>query len=184
MRDQKPDVVYRWDLDKTYLQTEFSTLRGLLQAFKRMLGSSYMAFFQLPLIPELGWRFGMARYWPRYLFKLEGIRVAPRETQMADGQNGVRLYRANVPAKLRNPLKRTTNVPVQLLIMQRDPFVTPTLFEDLEQWAPRLVRREFDCGHWGVLSHPRPIADAIAQFVLANEPARVSSPVTAQRASG
>ncbi len=32
MRDQKPDVVYRWDLDKTYLQTEFSTLRGLLQA--------------------------------------------------------------------------------------------------------------------------------------------------------
>ena len=27
-----PDVVYRWDLDKTYLQTEFSTVRGLLQA--------------------------------------------------------------------------------------------------------------------------------------------------------
>lgn len=26
------EVVYRWDLDKTYLQTEFSTIRGLLQA--------------------------------------------------------------------------------------------------------------------------------------------------------
>lgn len=26
------EVVYRWDLDKTYLQTEFSTARGLLQA--------------------------------------------------------------------------------------------------------------------------------------------------------
>lgn len=27
-----PEVVYRWDLDKTYVQTEFSTVRGLLRA--------------------------------------------------------------------------------------------------------------------------------------------------------
>lgn len=27
-----PEVVYRWDLDKTYLATDFSTARGLLQA--------------------------------------------------------------------------------------------------------------------------------------------------------
>ena len=32
MLERKPEVVYRWDLDKTYLQTEFSTVRGLLQA--------------------------------------------------------------------------------------------------------------------------------------------------------
>ena len=32
MPEKKPEVVYRWDLDKTYLQTEFSTVRGLLQA--------------------------------------------------------------------------------------------------------------------------------------------------------
>ncbi len=32
MPERKPEVVYRWDLDKTYLQTEFSTVRGLLQA--------------------------------------------------------------------------------------------------------------------------------------------------------
>lgn len=30
--DDLAEVVYRWDLDKTYLQTEFSTARGLLQA--------------------------------------------------------------------------------------------------------------------------------------------------------
>jgi len=29
---ERPDVVYRWDLDKTYLETEFSTIRGLLRA--------------------------------------------------------------------------------------------------------------------------------------------------------
>lgn len=28
----RPEVVYRWDLDKTYLATDFSTARGLLQA--------------------------------------------------------------------------------------------------------------------------------------------------------
>jgi hypothetical protein len=28
----RPDVVYRWDLDKTYLHTDFSTVQGLLQA--------------------------------------------------------------------------------------------------------------------------------------------------------
>ena len=27
-----PDVIYRWDLDKTYLHTDFSTVRGLVQA--------------------------------------------------------------------------------------------------------------------------------------------------------
>lgn len=32
MPDAAPEVVYRWDLDKTYLETEFSTVRGLLQA--------------------------------------------------------------------------------------------------------------------------------------------------------
>ncbi len=29
---QRAEIVYRWDLDKTYLQTEFSTFRGLLRA--------------------------------------------------------------------------------------------------------------------------------------------------------
>ena len=29
---ERPEVVYRWDLDKTYLDTEFSTIRGLLRA--------------------------------------------------------------------------------------------------------------------------------------------------------
>lgn len=29
---QAPEVVYRWDLDKTYLHTDFSTVRGLLEA--------------------------------------------------------------------------------------------------------------------------------------------------------
>lgn len=32
LQGDRPEVVYRWDLDKTYLQTEFSTARGLLQA--------------------------------------------------------------------------------------------------------------------------------------------------------
>ena len=32
MGERKPEVVYRWDLDKTYLQTDFSTARGLLRA--------------------------------------------------------------------------------------------------------------------------------------------------------
>lgn len=28
----RPEIVYRWDLDKTYVQTDFSSLRGLLRA--------------------------------------------------------------------------------------------------------------------------------------------------------
>lgn len=31
-RREKPEVVYRWDLDKTYLETEFSSVGGLLRA--------------------------------------------------------------------------------------------------------------------------------------------------------
>lgn len=32
MLEHKPEVIYRWDLDKTYLQTDFSSARGLLRA--------------------------------------------------------------------------------------------------------------------------------------------------------
>ena len=30
--ERRPEIVYRWDLDKTYVQTDFSSVRGLLRA--------------------------------------------------------------------------------------------------------------------------------------------------------
>ena len=29
---RRPEIVYRWDLDKTYVQTDFSSVRGLFRA--------------------------------------------------------------------------------------------------------------------------------------------------------
>lgn len=145
------------------------TPRHLIEFASQALGSSYMMAFQLPLLPELSWRFGFARLWPWLLKQLEGIEVAARPTQAADGQHGLGLYRANLLPRLLHPRPQRTEVPVQLLIMRRDRFVPARVFEAVEQSAPNLRRTELDAGHWVALSQPQLLADAVADFVTSIE---------------
>lgn len=141
------------------------TARKLAEFVGQTLGSSYMFAFQLPLLPELTWKLGLGRQWPRLLGLLEGVRAQARPTQAADGRHGLGLYRANLLPRLLRPQPQHTEVPVQLLVMRRDRFVPASLFEGVEDWAPNLRRTELDAGHWASLSHPRAFADAIDSFV-------------------
>ncbi|PTU30875.1 alpha/beta fold hydrolase [Stenotrophobium rhamnosiphilum] len=147
------------------------TPRHLKEFFGRALGSSYMAMFQIPFIPELTWKFGLGRTWSRVVSALEGIPVAARPSQTADGVNGLGLYRANLVQALLRPQSRTTDVPVQLIVMQNDPFVPTSLFEGMETTAPNLSRVEIAAGHWGLLSQPQALAEGISNFVLSIEAA-------------
>jgi pimeloyl-ACP methyl ester carboxylesterase len=139
--------------------------RKLAEAVSQMLGSAYMLMFQLPVIPELTWLLLLGRRWHRLLARTDRISVAARSTQMSDGQRGLGLYRANLMPRLFGPQPRVVNVPVQLLISRRDPFVPRRMFEDIEQWVPQLRRTQVDGGHWSLLSHPDSFANAIDQYV-------------------
>ncbi|MDP9139495.1 MAG: alpha/beta fold hydrolase [Pseudomonadota bacterium] len=136
----------------------------LTRFFTQLRQSWYIAAFQLPGAP-LAWNLGMAKLWPRVLLKTEGIRVEPSPSQLKDGRNGINLYRANVLPCLLRPRERHTEVPVQLLVALRDPYVQTALFEGLTRWAPKLWRRVMDKMHWMPLSAPVEVAEHIAEFV-------------------
>jgi pimeloyl-ACP methyl ester carboxylesterase len=150
------------------------SLQGMLQAGKQMLGSLYMGAFQLPVVPELTWRLAMPRLWPWFLKTAEGVNTAPEATLVADGVQGLGLYRANLTQALIKPEPRVTHTPVQLLVQMQDRFVPAHLLDGLAEWVPNLTRRELATGHWGAMTHPELFVEPIATFVSQLESAHVS----------
>ncbi|RJF94375.1 alpha/beta fold hydrolase [Oleomonas cavernae] len=146
-------------------QLRAKTLAGLGRFVRRALASSYMLMLQIPVIPEMTWRLGLGRLWPRLVSRLERLPVAGRHGQVRDAISGLGLYRTNLLPTLRRPSSRSTDLPVQLLVMTRDPFVPAFLFDGMEQWAPNLRRTAIDSGHWGILARPADFAGHVADFV-------------------
>lgn len=140
--------------------------RRVAQAFSQAAHSWYVWFFQVPVIPEFSWRLWMTRAWPGLLQRLEG--VTPRDghpagTLASDAVNGISLYRANILRRLGGPRMRIAQVPVQLVTVTGDHFVTPALAgSDLDRWAPDLVRHTVRGTHWSVLD--KRVADLIREF--------------------
>ncbi|HEX3607762.1 MAG TPA: SDR family oxidoreductase [Candidatus Dormibacteraeota bacterium] len=143
---------------------------GALGAVLGQLGRSwYIAAFQLPVLPELTWRRVMARRWPGFLRRVDGVPagaavIAP--TFATDAAQGVGLYRRNMLRRLNRPRgDALAHAPVQLVVARRDPFVSPRIFDDLDRWAPVLRRRTVDAGHWLPRAHPAQLAGWISEFV-------------------
>jgi hypothetical protein len=71
--------------------------------------------------------------------------------------------------RLLRPRLRTTGVPVQLLIPERDRFVHPHLSDHIDRFVPHLTRQRWDTGHWGpLLADPERTAAAIAAHARRN----------------
>jgi pimeloyl-ACP methyl ester carboxylesterase len=126
----------------------------------QLLRSAYIGWFRLPVLPELAWRGGFGWLWRR-------VGPGAADTLTRDAVRGLQLYRANAGA---DPARREcrTDLPVQLLVLRHDPFISPHLFDDLTRWAPRLTRYELDAGHWAPRSRPAQVAERIATFARAN----------------
>ncbi|HVV11726.1 SDR family oxidoreductase [Amycolatopsis sp.] len=130
------------------------TPRALRQILTQQLHSWYILAFHVPVLPQLLWRLAIAKRWPALLSKVEGVPPRddhPADTLAGDAARGVSLYRANFRERLSKPRKRSTQVPVQVLMLADDHYVTPGLFEGLERWVPNLWRRKFHAGHWSAL---------------------------------
>jgi pimeloyl-ACP methyl ester carboxylesterase len=150
-------------------------------AFDRLapqaLRSWYVYAFQLPALPELLWRTVLVRAWPGLLERVEGVRGATAGTLVDDATRGLRLYRENVFPRLFAPRERRTAVPVQIVAPRGDPFVTPSVFDGVERWAPRLFMREVEGGHWIVRTHPERVAQWVRAWVDRAEGAEATAPL-------
>jgi NAD(P)-dependent dehydrogenase (short-subunit alcohol dehydrogenase family)/pimeloyl-ACP methyl ester carboxylesterase len=140
--------------------------RGLAQLAGQSLRSWYIGYFQLPLLPPLLWRTGLARAWPALQHAIEGVpRGNSAPTLPADAVRGLALYRANMLPRMARPRQRPTGIPVQVVLPQKDLYVSPALAGDAPQpWASRLWRRPLRSGHWAPLTHDGVLARWIEEF--------------------
>ncbi|GLY69268.1 hypothetical protein Atai01_58870 [Amycolatopsis taiwanensis] len=126
--------------------------RGRPRMLKQLLHSWYIAAFQVPVVPELVWRTA-GTWWPVYLRVFEGVRRAghPAPTVARDATRGLSLYRANFRGILGSPRERRTDVPVLVITLLKDRYLTAASTEGLERWVTRLWRRRLFAGHWSAL---------------------------------
>ena len=134
------------------------TPQALRELVSQLRMSWYVALFQLPLLPELAWRAGLAQ---RVLALVDDA-GAP---VVANAVSGLQLYRANMMPRLAAPSPRATDVPVQVLAPQRDPFVSKSLQTDIGRWASNLAVRELPAGHWLPRTHPHTVARCASELI-------------------
>ena len=149
-------------LDQTgaWLRTPARTARGILERLKQGAESTYIGFFQAPLLPELAWRSG-------FLDRIVGGSAVDR-TQ-ADRINGLELYRANAIARMGHPQPRPVTVPVQVIAPTGDVYVSRALATEAPQpYVADLTVREVAGSHWVVADHPERIAPLVRDFVAAH----------------
>jgi pimeloyl-ACP methyl ester carboxylesterase len=141
----------------------------LTEVARQSLKSWYITAFHLPLLAPMAWRHGLARRWGALLARGDGVVVRPgfpAATLADDAVRGLGLYRANIRPRMRNPERRLARVPVQLIVLSRDRYLSPALVSaDLDQWAPRLTRRTLEASHWSALTRDAPkVAGWISEF--------------------
>ena len=129
-------------------------LRGRSRGAARQLAHSYyVALFQIPKLPELAIRSGL----------LDRLVQDGRPRRRSDELNGLQLYRANRRAAAEAP--RPVEIPVQLVVPGRDPYVTPAFaIGAARPWVADLRVDRIDAGHWVVTEQPEAIADLVRSF--------------------
>lgn len=151
------------------------TPRAAGQLLGQATKSWYVYLLHTPVLPELAWRGPLGRRWPGILRRLEKVPDAsadgrPARSLPRDAAHGAWLYRDNVRPRLRRPRPDAyAHVPVQLVTPLDDPFLSERLYDDLERWAPRLVRRTLPAGHWVPRTRPDLLTMWITDFVNATE---------------
>ncbi|MET8247561.1 SDR family oxidoreductase [Streptomyces sp. NPDC005202] len=147
--------------------------------------SWYVYLLHTPVLPELAWRGPLGKRWPRILQRVEKVPGGdyPTSSLPQDAARGAWLYRDNVRARLRRPRTDAyAHAPVQLITPLEDAFLSERLYDDLEQWAPQLVRRTLPAQHWIPRTRPDQLASWITEFVTATEGGRPAPGATGKYA--
>ncbi|MEV1052665.1 SDR family oxidoreductase [Streptomyces sp. NPDC049887] len=134
--------------------------------------SWYVYMLHTPALPEMAWRGPLGRRWPKILERMEKVPSGdyPTASLPSDAAHGAWLYRDNVRFRLLRPRADAyTHVPIQLITPTGDAFLSERLYDDLAQWAPRLVRRTLPGKHWVPRTRPDQLGRWIAEFVTTHE---------------
>ncbi|MFJ9980259.1 SDR family oxidoreductase [Streptomyces cyaneofuscatus] len=134
--------------------------------------SWYVYMLHTPVLPELAWRGPLGKRWPGILQRLEKVPAGdyPTASLPDDAAHGAWLYRDNVRARLGRPRADAyAHAPVQLITPTGDSFLSERLYDDLEQWVPRLVRRSLPAKHWVPRTRPDQLAAWVGEFAAAHE---------------
>ncbi|MFJ2162216.1 SDR family oxidoreductase [Streptomyces sp. NPDC087856] len=134
--------------------------------------SWYVYLLHTPVLPELAWRGPLGTRWPKILERVEKVPRGdyPTSSLRTDAAHGAWLYRDNVRARLRRPRPDAyAHAPVQLVTPLGDAFLSERLYDELELWAPALVRHTLPAKHWVPRTRPDQLASWITEFVTTNE---------------
>ncbi|WP_307707317.1 SDR family oxidoreductase [Streptomyces sp. V1I6] len=152
------------------------TVRPTPRRVGQLLGqgakSWYVYLLHTPVLPELAWRGPLGKYWPGILQRVEKVPAGdyPTASLPQDAAHGAWLYRDNVRARLRRPRADAhAHAPVQLITPTGDAFLSERLYDDLDEWVPRLTRRSLAAKHWVPRTRPDQLSAWIADFVEAHE---------------
>ncbi len=149
------------------------TPRHVGQLLNQLAHSWYIAAFHLPVLAPAAWRHGLAGRWESVLRLAEGVRPRPghpQPTLTGDAVRGINLYRANMLPRLLRPGHRPALLPVQLIGLTKDHYVSPVLAEGLDRWAPNLWRRTLPATHWSaLLEKGTTVARMVSEFVAHHE---------------
>ncbi|GAA2269480.1 hypothetical protein GCM10010145_49610 [Streptomyces ruber] len=146
------------------------TPRAAAQLLGQGARSWYIYLLHTPVLPELAWRGPLGRRWPAMLRRAERLPADgyPTPSLSRDASHGTWLYRDNFRARLARPREDAyAHVPVQLVTPLEDAFLSEELYDGLESWAPRLIRRTLPAKHWVPRTHPDQLATWITEFVTA-----------------
>ncbi|MGY0025287.1 SDR family oxidoreductase [Streptomyces sp. cg35] len=149
--------------------------------------SWYVYMLHTPVLPELAWRGPLGKRWPGILERVERVPAGdyPTASLPSDAAHGAWLYRDNVRARLRRPREDAyAHTPVQLITPLGDAFLSPKLYDQLEQWAPQLTRRTLPAKHWVPRTRPDQLTAWIGEFVTANEQREAGVPAQRRTADG
>jgi NAD(P)-dependent dehydrogenase (short-subunit alcohol dehydrogenase family)/pimeloyl-ACP methyl ester carboxylesterase len=146
-------------------------MKKFLQAIDQVLRLSYMAVFSVPVLTPVVVR---AAVTPRRVQRALSLAASIPANQIhhsddiaRQAANTLKIYRANYFRSFTGRVRRDhyVDVPVQLIVNTKDPFVRPHSYNDESRWVPRLWRREIKAGHWSPFSHPQVLAASVAEMV-------------------
>ncbi|MDQ0617079.1 alpha/beta fold hydrolase [Arthrobacter globiformis] len=131
-----------------WMRSRAGNLRGWPQLVAQLLRSSYIAAFQVPLLPEAAWRLFLTRLYEN----AAGRRVNDNPIR------GLALYRSNrfPSGKVKAPTP--VGVPVTVVVPLKDPFLSPHLTAGLRSWVTDLTVIPVDGGHWWPATHHKELA--------------------------
>lgn len=154
-------------------------LPRFLRSLSCLVRLTYMGANSVPVVAPALTRVFLPRVMRAILQRRDGIpadQIHHSDALVTDAVRSMKVYPANYFRSLASARRdHHVDVPVQIIVNTRDPFVRHHVYDETGKWVSRLWRREVKAGHWSVFSHPQVVAQSVTElvdFLGGAEPAR------------